>query len=586
MRKGIVEYLFPVGVLIVSLLLLTTACQRESICGDIEYGEKRVALRFKAIDAVSSQTVGTKTTFGTPQAGHYPVLWDNTDMAGVTIDYAASSVSVGITPSGDRNNGTFQATLTAPAVGSFAVQAVVPASRIVSFNTATSNITINIPASQTPTATGPDPGAMILVANKEMDAVPEADEDILLPFHHATAYGCLTLTSLPTEAEINSIDLIFSVPVSGKWQYSPEYQSMTEAIPANIITLHTNTAENVFFACAPAALQGETIQVRLNTATGVWEQTVAVTADNGFLGGRLSKFNVDMASSSKKTSIKLLSIGNSFSMDAQQYLWSILNSSGLYDEIILGNLYIGGCSLQTHATNPTYAYQKRIVSNTPTSKGCNLIAGLLDEDWDYITMQQVSQDSGRPSTYYPYLDQVVDIVHNNRPKAKLYWHMTWAYQQNSSHSGFAYYNNDQMTMYNAIVSTVQNDVLATGSVAEVLPSGTGIQNLRTSPLGDTITRDGYHLSYRIGCFAAGLVWCRVLSCVSIEGITYTPESYSYTSDELSYIRDAVEKAYLTPLSVTPYGGTPIPPGPQVPAGPQEMDQNPDFNPPFSPEGDW
>ena len=49
-------------------------------------------------------------------------------------------------------------------------------------------------------------------------------------------------------------------------------------------------------------------------------------------------------------SIKILAIGNSFSVDATEYLWNMLDDAGI-EEVIVGNLYIGGCSLDTHWSN-------------------------------------------------------------------------------------------------------------------------------------------------------------------------------------------------------------------------------------------
>jgi len=51
-------------------------------------------------------------------------------------------------------------------------------------------------------------------------------------------------------------------------------------------------------------------------------------------------------------SIKILAIGNSFSEDATQYLWDIMHDAGI-EEVVIGNLYIGGCSLDTHWSNMT-----------------------------------------------------------------------------------------------------------------------------------------------------------------------------------------------------------------------------------------
>ena len=46
-------------------------------------------------------------------------------------------------------------------------------------------------------------------------------------------------------------------------------------------------------------------------------------------------------------SLKILAIGNSFSTDCMQYLYDIMKSGGV-ENIVLGNLYYGGCSLAQH----------------------------------------------------------------------------------------------------------------------------------------------------------------------------------------------------------------------------------------------
>lgn len=47
--------------------------------------------------------------------------------------------------------------------------------------------------------------------------------------------------------------------------------------------------------------------------------------------------------------MKILSIGNSFSQDAHKWLREIASNHGM--ELETANLYIGGCSLQTHWEN-------------------------------------------------------------------------------------------------------------------------------------------------------------------------------------------------------------------------------------------
>ena len=48
--------------------------------------------------------------------------------------------------------------------------------------------------------------------------------------------------------------------------------------------------------------------------------------------------------------IKILTIGNSFSEDAvEQHLHDIAKADGV--KVIIGNMYIGGCSLERHLNN-------------------------------------------------------------------------------------------------------------------------------------------------------------------------------------------------------------------------------------------
>lgn len=262
-------------------------------------------------------------------------------------------------------------------------------------------------------------------------------------------------------------------------------------------------------------------------------------------------FNVTQKSLS---SLYILAIGNSFSVDAMQYLYQILQELG-YRDIYLGNLYIGGCTLQTHAGNVTnnsraYTYYVNKTGSWTNTANFAPLNAMKEMDWDYVSMQQASGFSGVADSYEPYLSTVVESVKANCPDAKRMWHMTWAYQGNSTHPDFGKYGNDQMTMYNAIVNAVRTKVLSRGDFDFVIPNGTVVQNLRTSFIGDNITRDGYHMSYDIGRFATALMWARQITGKSIEGVSYTPSGYSYTEEDILAIKEAVDNAHKTPYEVT------------------------------------
>ena len=263
--------------------------------------------------------------------------------------------------------------------------------------------------------------------------------------------------------------------------------------------------------------------------------------------------------------ISILAIGNSFSVDGMQYLYDILKADGA-KEIVLGNLYIGGCSLETHyshftANDAAYTYYKNNSGTWNSTASYKPLDALEEREWDYITMQQASGDSGVASTYTPYMDNIIKIVKSKCPDATLIWHMTWAYQGNSTHSSFPKYGSDQMTMYNAIISAVQGTVLKSGSFKKVIPSGTAVQNLRTSLYGDTITRDGYHMSYDVGRFVTGLTWAATIRGTDPLSTTWYPSNYSYSEKQLAAIREAASNAVKTPYSVTE---STYPPDPNAP----------------------
>ena len=252
--------------------------------------------------------------------------------------------------------------------------------------------------------------------------------------------------------------------------------------------------------------------------------------------------------------LKILTIGNSFSDDMTQYAWQIADSLGV-KEIYLGNLYIGGCSLDTHAANaasnaPAYEYRVNTDGTWNTTPDYRMGDAIASQDWDFVSLQQASGSSGIESTYGK-MQELIDYVRKMLPAdahTKLVWHMTWAYQQSSTHAEFSKYDSDQQKMYQAIVQTVQDKVLINDAFSTVIPNGTAIQNARTSVIGDALTRDGYHLTYDLGRYIAGLTFLQTLTGLSVEAIAFAPDGMS-AEDKAIAIESAVN-ACRTPFEVT------------------------------------
>ncbi len=256
---------------------------------------------------------------------------------------------------------------------------------------------------------------------------------------------------------------------------------------------------------------------------------------------------------SGKDTLRILAIGNSFSQDAvEQYLYELFAADG--QEVIIGNLYIGGCSLERHwgnVQNGTKDYYYRKIQDgkkTEVAK-TTLEHGLFDEKWDIISLQQASGLSGKYETYNPYLPSLISYLRENAPKKdfKLAWHQTWSYSENSDHKAFANYDKNQMTMYNAIVDCVKK-LQAENGIDILIPSGTAIQNARTSYLGDSFNRDGYHLNINYGRYTAACTWYEAISGKTVIGNSYAPAKVD--ENEKRVAQNAAHLAVRNPYSVT------------------------------------
>lgn len=213
--------------------------------------------------------------------------------------------------------------------------------------------------------------------------------------------------------------------------------------------------------------------------------------------------------------MKVLSIGNSFSTDAHKWLHKLAKDNGIELETV--NLFIGGCSLETHWKNAqeNNAHYDLELNGENAERKISIAEALELKKWDIITLQQASSLSGMYETYEPYLSSLVMVVRKAQPDAKIYFHQTWAYETDSDHGGFVNYNNDQKEMYCRIKEACAK--AARSINAELIPSGKVIQTLReTVPEfnykngGLSLCRDGFHLSLDYGRYAVAAVWLHTI----------------------------------------------------------------------------
>lgn len=256
--------------------------------------------------------------------------------------------------------------------------------------------------------------------------------------------------------------------------------------------------------------------------------------------------------------LRILAIGNSFSRDAiEQNLHELAKADG--DTAIIGNLFIGGCSLERHVNNirgdkHDYVYRKTGADGKRIEKKKASIAdALADEKWDYVSVQQASPFSGQYEKYTPYLPEIIKYVKGRIPKkGKIILHQTWAYQQGASNTGFRNYGNDQMQMYRAIVDA-NNRAAKFGKIKIIVPAGTAVQNARSSFIGDNMNRDGYHLDSSHGRFTAACAWYEKLFGHDVTLNRYAPSGMN--PDIAAIAKQAAHEAVANPDNITDLSGT-------------------------------
>lgn len=263
-------------------------------------------------------------------------------------------------------------------------------------------------------------------------------------------------------------------------------------------------------------------------------------------------------------SLKILTISSSFGLNTTNYLYEIAADQGCTD-ITIGRLFLAECTLRTHIKNLTndaavYRYYKKDKPGEwVTTEGYTMLQGIVDEEWDIIFLQHSATGAAEPNTFSDetqgdYIDVIMGYVrqHMTNPSARFVWNMTWAFPGDSTSGVFIGLGSDQMKMYNVIVDTVKQYVEPRTDFATIIPTGTAIQNARSSYFGDTLNRDSMHLN-ELGYVIAGYITYAALTDKPIEaiGIDKFGSTVILLPEDKNVIVEAVNNALEKPFEVTP-----------------------------------
>ena len=242
--------------------------------------------------------------------------------------------------------------------------------------------------------------------------------------------------------------------------------------------------------------------------------------------------------------LKILTISSSFGLNTTNFLYEVAADQGCTD-ITIGRLFLA-------------EYKKTEPGNWNTTEGYTMLQGILDEDWDIIFLQHSATGGAEPNTYSDevngnYIDLIMGYVRQNmtNPDARFVWNMTWAFPSDSTSSLFVgTMGSDQMKMYQVIVDTVHQHIIPRTDFATIIPTGTAIQNARSSYFGDTLNRDNMHLN-ELGYVIAGYITYAALTQKPIESIGVdTFGSVILLPADKDVIIESVNNALANPYEVT------------------------------------
>ena len=227
--------------------------------------------------------------------------------------------------------------------------------------------------------------------------------------------------------------------------------------------------------------------------------------------------------------LKILVVGNSFAVDTMEHAANIALALG-FQNVKFGTLFIGGCSIDMHYENamgelPAYVYYSNVGDGWNKEEGYRISDTVKSCDWDWIVIQHGTKGTSRYTSpeCYKNLTPLICYIKKIAPAhTKIAFNLTWMGESTYQHHEIISYRGDISKMREKLVEVTKQTVLSNPLVDLLIPTGTAIENARTSSIG-LLTRDGYHLSKDKGRYIAALTFIGTITGLPIDHISWTPE---------------------------------------------------------------
>lgn len=283
----------------------------------------------------------------------------------------------------------------------------------------------------------------------------------------------------------------------------------------------------------------------------------------------------------KEKTIRLLTVGNSFSGNAVTYLNDLVAAAG--HKLVLGRADLPGCWLELHwrhveaaEADPTSKEGRPYPVSVGKSNVQRSLKEILEsKKWDYVTIQQASMISSDISTYQPYARNLRDFIKKNAPQAEVVMHETWAYRCDDPRfdpitDSESKMHHDLRHAYHTVASELDLRIMPVGDAFYAvdtdktwcykpvefdqaaikypeLPDQThslhvGWQWQKDEQGECKLAMDAHHAN-AAGCYLAGCVWFEFLFDENVEDNTFVPDGIS--QDYAKYLRSVAHKMVRT-----------------------------------------
>lgn len=284
---------------------------------------KEIDVENEAVDNSSKDVITLTVNAGAPETkavfqdkvgDSYPIKWNATGEVirlaevytpGEGDPVVAAFPSTSYELSNSDATAKFSVDLTEKTLaGTYDYRAIYPSTAYTDVVPAYSDVSVVVPGTQTPTATSPDPAAIVLYAGVAgLTAQPTTTLD--LDFTHITAYGKMTILNagdaIGGGETIQSVSV--SVPAGGVYYYwsngntNSVNATKTSEVVINTDNLDTSGDFTAWFACKPYSLAiGDVLTVKITTDVATYVRPIILTKALSFTSGQVSKFSVNMTS--------------------------------------------------------------------------------------------------------------------------------------------------------------------------------------------------------------------------------------------------------------------------------------------------